>query len=191
MGWVLLVPFVTWSITGIFFLVRPAYEDAYKPLLVRSYPQSEELLLPVSDSWLEYRFLESILGGHLLVRSELGWQHFDPLTGSEMSPPTRGELVSLVEDALNDDRQRYGKVVGGEGFLFVTNTGVEVELDWTSFTLRQRGRDTYWINRVYDIHYLRFTGISWLDEIVGVAGLLLLILMTFTGLRMLLNKPQA
>lgn len=191
LGWALLLPFILWSLTGLFFLVRPAYEDAYKTLLVKSYPQTETVRLPVSESWLEYRFLESILGGHLLVRSNLGWQHLEPLTGSEMPVPGRDQLTKLVDDALGSDRERYGEIIGGDGLTFITDNGVEISLDWLSFTLRQSGRDTYWINQVYDIHYLRFTGIRWFDDVVGVSGLLLLMLMTFTGLRMLLNKSQA
>jgi len=71
----------------------------------------------------------------------------------------------------------------------LTDTGAEITVDWNNFSLKQRGRDTYWINQVYDIHYLRWSGISWLDEILGVAGLLLLIFMTITGIRLLLKSP--
>ncbi|MFT7015172.1 MAG: putative iron-regulated membrane protein [Pseudohongiellaceae bacterium] len=71
----------------------------------------------------------------------------------------------------------------------MTDTGAEVTVDWNRLLLSQRGRDTYWINQVYDIHYLRWTGISWMDKILGVAGLLLLILMTVTGIRLLFKSP--
>ncbi|MFT6094198.1 MAG: hypothetical protein ACJA2Q_002100 [Pseudohongiellaceae bacterium] len=175
--------------TGIFFLVRPAYQDAYAPLLIRSYPQEQMIQLPISDNWLEYRYLKSILGPHLLVRTSNGWLHLNPVSREDYIVPTRIELTALVNDAMDANRARYGQISGGSDFTFLTDTGAEITVDWTKLSLSQRGRDTYWINQVYDIHYLRWTGISWADKILGVAGLLLLILMTVTGIRLLLKSP--
>jgi hypothetical protein len=188
-GWVLVLPFIAWSLTGIFFLVRPAYQDAYAPLLIRSYPQEQMIQLPISDNWLEYRYLKSILGPHLLVRTSNGWLHLNPVSREDYIVPTRIELTALVNDAMDANRARYGQISGGSDFTFLTDTGAEITVDWTKLSLSQRGRDTYWINQVYDIHYLRWTGISWADKILGVAGLLLLILMTVTGIRLLLKSP--
>ncbi|MFK7865278.1 MAG: PepSY domain-containing protein [Pseudohongiellaceae bacterium] len=188
-GWVLLLPFFAWAVTGIFFLVRPAYEDAYQPLKVQTYPRLSSLELPVSPQWQEYRFLESVLGAHLLVLTQTGWMHLDAETGEPWPQPDRGQLTLLVNDAIKSDLTRYGRLVGGEGQVFLTDTGVKITLDWASFSLTQSGRDTYWINQVYDIHYLRWTGIDWLDSVLGVSGLLLLLLTTFTGMSLLLRKP--
>lgn len=189
-GWVLLLPFIAWSLTGIFFLLRPAYQDAYAPLLIKSYPQAQVLQIPVAQSWLEYRYLESVLGPHLLVRTADGWSHVTSVSGEVYAAPSRAQLSLLVDDAMSADRGRYGQLSGGSGMLFLTDTGAEITVDWDNFSLRQSGRDTYWINQIYDIHYLRWTGIGWLDEFLGVAGLLLLLLMTVTGSRLLL-KPSA
>lgn len=188
-GWVLVLPFIAWSLTGIFFLVRPAYQDAYAPLLIRSYPQEQMIQLPISDNWLEFRYLKSILGPHLLVRTSNGWLHLNPVSTEDYIVPTRIELAALVNDAMDANRARYGQISGGSDLTFLTDTGAEITVDWNKLSLSQRGRDTYWINQVYDIHYLRWTGISWADKILGVAGLLLLILMTVTGIRLLLKRP--
>lgn len=188
-GWVLVLPFIAWSLTGIFFLVRPAYQDAYAPLLIRSYPQEQMIQLPISDNWLEFRYLKSILGPHLLVRTSNGWLHLNPVSTEDYIVPTRIELTALVNDAMDANRARYGQISGGSDLTFLTDTGAEITVDWNKLSLSQRGRDTYWINQVYDIHYLRWTGISWADKILGVAGLLLLILMTVTGIRLLLKRP--
>jgi hypothetical protein len=188
-GWVLVLPFFAWSLTGIFFLIRPAYQDAYAPLLIKSYPQEQMIQLPVMDSWLEYRYLESILGPHLLVRSSSGWHHLNTVSTKDYPVPNRIELRALVNDAMDSNRARYGQIIGGSGLNFLTDTGAQITVNWNTLSLSQKGRDTYWINQVYDIHYLRWTGIAWVDEILGLAGLLLLILMTVTGIRMLL-KPN-
>jgi len=37
-GLILLLPFIAWSATAVFFLIRPAYEQAYERLAVREYP---------------------------------------------------------------------------------------------------------------------------------------------------------
>ena len=188
-GWVLVLPFIAWSLTGIFFLVRPAYQEAYAPLLIKSYPQEQMIQLPISDNWLEYRYLKSILGPHLLVRTGNGWRHLNPVSTEDYAVPRRIELTALVNDAMDANRARFGQIIGGSDLTFLTDTGAEISVDWNKFSLSQRGRDTYWINQVYDIHYLRWTGISWMDKILGVAGLLLLILMTVTGIRLLFKSP--
>lgn len=189
-GWALVLPFIAWSLTGIFFLVRPAYQDAYGKLLIKSYPQEQTIQLPVSDSWLEYRYLESILGPHLLVRTSNGWRHLDAVSTEDYAVPSRIELKALVNDAMDANRARYGQINGGSELLFLTDTGAQITVDWNKLSLSQKGRDTYWINQVYDIHYLRWTGIAWVDKFFGLAGLLLLILMTVTGIRLLL-KPRS
>lgn len=183
------MPFCTWALTGLFFLVRPAYDDAYKTLSIQTYPQLERLELPVSPQWQEYRFLKSILGDHLLVRTSEGWLHLDAVSGEQQIQPSRDQLERLVSDAIRSDPDRYGDLERYEGEGFQTTTGVEITLDWHSLSLAQRGRDTFWINQIYDIHYLRWTGVGWVDEVVGVSGLLLLFLMTLTGMRMLLISP--
>lgn len=192
------MPFVAWSLTGLFFLLRPAYEEAYEPLLIKSYPVAGTLQIPVADDWLEYRYLSTVLGPHLLVRTELGWQHLTLPEATSYPMPQKDKLVPLIEDAISENTSRYGSLDSSdfdihstsEQAQFFTDTGVEITLDWEKLSLHQRGRDTYWINQIYDIHYLRWTGVSWLDEIVGVTGLILLLIMTVTGFRMLFFKAS-
>ncbi len=184
-GFVLLVPVIVWAVTGVFFLVRPAYEDAYAALAVKTYPLSRSLTLPIADKWLEFRYLETVLGSHLLVKTTDGWKHLDGITGDEFPQPDSNAIESLVADAISQSPSRYGEIVEVDGNTFLTSTGVSINLSWTTLSLAQTGNDTRWINKIYDIHYLRWTGIGWLDEIVGVFGLVLLMLMSFTGARLL------
>lgn len=192
LGVLLLLPFIAWSLTGIFFLFRPAYAAAYAQLLPQTYPLEESVQLQPQDNWLEFRYLKTVLGEHLLVRDEQGWKHLDPRSGLVRQKPNPQQLQRLLADAIAVDSARYGHLLLASEDSengFITSSGVEITLNWNQLAFYQRGRDTQWIDWVYDIHYLRWTGVDWLDDFVGLAGLLLLLLMTLTGTQMLLRKP--
>ncbi len=184
-GVALLLPVLAWAATGMFFLFRPAYTDAYASLAVKAYPVSGQLELPSSAQWLEFRYLETILGRHLLVRSAAGWQHLRAESGAVFEMPGEAALTTLITDAISQYPARYGEISQMQGDNFLTSTGVSIAVDWSTLSLTQLGNDTRWINQIYDIHYLRWTGIGWLDELVGGFGLILLILMAITGARLL------
>lgn len=186
----LLLPFIAWASTGIFFLVRPAYEAAYEPLLIKSYALQDAAVLPENIVVLESRNIRSILGEHILVRSQGQWQHFNRETGQNFALPSEERVRILVDDAMSQNRPRYGEIISVQGMSINTSTGVEIILNWDTLSLAQMGRDTRWINKVYDIHYLRWTGIAWLDQLLGLLGLGLLILMTATGARMLFSRSH-
>lgn len=190
-GFTLLLPVVAWAVTGVFFLVRPAYEDAYAALTVKTYPLSSPLELPVPEQWLELRYLETAVGRHLLVRTAAGWEHLNALTGEVFELPDATALESLVSDAMGQAPDRYGEIVSVQENRVETSTGVSIAVDWANLTLAQTGNDTRWINQVYDIHYLRWTGIGALDDIIGVLGLILLVLMALTGAKLLFWSPKS
>lgn len=188
---VLLLPFIAWSATALFFLLRPAWPEAYASLELRTYPLAEPLDLVPLPQWQELRYLRSILGPHLLVREAVGWKQLDPVTLVERPWPDEASLRRLLTDAMQADPARYGSLVESRDGRLVTDTGVVISLDWHNLRFTQEGRDTRWINRLYDIHYLRWTGNAVLDEVLGVFGLLLLMLMTWTGARMLFRPVRA
>jgi hypothetical protein len=187
-GLLLLAPVLAWATTGVFFLVRPAFEEAYSALQVKSYPLTAPLEIAIGEQWLEYRYLETVLGRHLLVRTTAGWTHLNAQTGAQFNEPAADVLAVLVSDAISINPSRYGEIAASNANSFVTSTGVDIEVFWQSLSLSQMGNDTRWINQVYDIHYLRWTGVDWLDEVLGLIGLVLLILMTATGAKLLLSS---
>lgn len=189
LGGILLLPFIAWSLTGVFFLVRPAYEQAYSVLSPKTYP-ADQINISAQPEWQEMRLLKTVLGLHLLVKQEGGWQQLDPDSLEVRATPVEADLVSFVEDAISQDTLRYGELLPGESDPFRTSTGVTIAVNWDSLSLYQRGADTRWIDRIYRIHYLQWTGIAFLDTILGVAGLLLLLLMTATGSAMLLRREE-
>jgi hypothetical protein len=183
-GIVLLLPFVAWASTAIFFLVRPAYEQAYEQLRVRQLPITDVIMMVPDQNWQEMRFFRTVLGDHLIVREDDGWQHLDGYTLDPMPQPNASDLQRLLEDAFTANPQRYGRVIGIDNYTATTDTGVEILINWDSLSLTQTGRDTRWINKIYDIHYLRWTGYRPFDRVFGLFGLFLLMYMTFSGARM-------
>ncbi len=184
-GLLLLLPVFAWAITGVFFLFRPAFNEAYGALEVKTYPLSAPLEIEIGEQWLEYRYFETVLGRHLLLRTPAGWSHLNAVTGVEFIEPDGDALAALVNDAVTINPERFGEVTKISNGSFTTSTGVRIEVSWPRLSLRQVGNDTRWIDRIYDIHYLRWTGIEWLDDIVGLLGLMLLILMAATGAKLL------
>ena len=189
LGGILLLPFIAWSLTGVFFLVRPAYEQAYSVLSPKTY-SADQINISAQPEWQEMRLLKTVLGLHLLVKQEGGWQQLDPDSLEVRATPVESDVVSFVEDAISQDTLRYGELLPGESDPFRTSTGVTIAVNWDSLSLYQRGADTRWIDRIYRIHYLQWTGIAFLDTILGVAGLLLLLLITATGSAMLLRREE-
>lgn len=187
-GIIMLTPLITWALTGLVFLIQPGYGAAYEMLSPRTYPLTEARTLPAAQGWSEFRYLRTILGEHLLVRTADGWQHLDPLSLAPSPTPQESELLSLVTDAIAHNPDRYGEVSSYDGSAVQTSTGVSITLDWNTLSLRQTGNDTRWIDQLYQIHYLQWTGIRVLDKVLGVAGLFLLVLMTLTGFRLVFRK---
>ena len=186
---ILLLPFIAWSLTGIFFLVRPAYEQAYSVLSPKTYAAGE-INISAEPQWQEMRLLRTILGQHLLVKQEGRWQQLDPDSLEVRAAPTEADLANFVEDAISQDTQRYGELLPGESYPFQSSTGVTITVNWDSLSLSQQGADTRWIDRIYSIHYLQWTGIALVDTVLGVGGLFLLLLMTITGSMMLLRRAE-
>ena len=70
-GLVMLLPLFGWALTGFIFFVKPGYEGAYELLQPKTYPMGDEKIAVTPDaSWLEFRCFKTILGNHLLVRTD-------------------------------------------------------------------------------------------------------------------------
>jgi hypothetical protein len=102
--------------------------------------------------------------------------------------PNDADLQRLLEAAFSANPIRYGNVLSIDNNTAITDTGVQITINWDSLSLAQSGRDTYWINKVYDIHYLRWTGYRPFDDVFGFFGLFLLMYMTFSGARMAFGR---
>jgi uncharacterized iron-regulated membrane protein len=180
-GIVLLLPFFGWALTGLVFFLKPGYGGAYGTLMPKTYPIKTQLAINTQAGWQELRYIRTILGDHLLVRTETGWANLDPTTNQRRSAPTESELRTLLRDAFSANPERYGDITTVNGNTAQTNTGVEVTVDWNRMTFQQTGKDTDRIDLLYRIHYLQWTGVRIIDRIVGLVGIALVLTLTCLG----------
>jgi uncharacterized iron-regulated membrane protein len=180
-GIVLLIPFVCWAITGLVFFVKPGYTGAYEVLTPRWYPINQPIGIRAEPDWLEVRYLRTILGDHLLVRTESGWMNLSPNDKQPRPTATDEETRKLLQDAFSSNPQRYGQIISINGNTVTTTTGVVVTIDWNRMSLQQTGNDTKWIDGLYRVHYLQWTGIKSVDRIVGLTGITLVLVLTGLG----------
>jgi uncharacterized iron-regulated membrane protein len=187
-GYILMLPIITWMLTGLFFFFKPGYADAYAALPIKQYPISDWPSVEVNPEWHQVKLMQSVLGQHILIKDASGWSHFDIETKSRMAQPSSSSLKILVNDAISIDPKRYGKIVEIHDTKFITDTGVAITFDWNTMSLRQQGKDTQMINQIYNIHYLRWTGNKTFDQFAGVIGLLSLVLLAVLGVILSLKK---
>jgi hypothetical protein len=125
--------------------------------------------------------VRTILGNHLIVRTDAGWSQLNPTTYQLRQQPTPDELKLLVKDALVTNPNRYGEVVSIAGNRITTTTGVEITLNWDTLSFQQRGKDTDRIDLLYKIHYLQWTGVKSVDKVLGLLGITLVMVLTTLG----------
>ncbi len=180
-GIVMLLPFIGWAVTGAVFFIKPGYGAAYDSLAVRTYPLESPVTVRPDPAWREVRYLRTILGPHLIARTDRGWMQLNPATLQPASAPSDEDVRRLLADALTVNPARYGHIVKILGGVATTDTGAVITFDWNRLTLQQRGRDTDRIDRLYKVHYLQWTGEKTVDKVLGLGGLLLLIALTALG----------
>jgi hypothetical protein len=191
MGMVMLVPLLLWAVTGLVFITKPGYEDAYMQLEPKLYNIDRELLIPKDSQWTQVKLVRTILGYHLLVSKHGQWQHLDPITFDQRARPKNDEIRALIIDAISNNKDRFGDIVAIEKNIVTTDTDVQITLDWNTLTMQQSGRDTRLINTLYKIHYLQWLGQSKVDKILGVLALLGLIFLTTFGIGTYVKKSRS
>lgn len=187
-GIILLLPFFGWGITGFIFFIKPGYSAAYESLSPKTYPLQDSVRIVPGAGWREFRYFKTIIGDHLIARTDSGWVHLDPATRKPRSKPSEAEIKQLVTDAFTANPERYGEVAGISGETIKTTTDVEVSLDWNRVSLYQKGKDTDRIDWYYKIHYLQWTGIKSVDKILGVVGLVLVMVLAALGTWLVIKK---
>jgi len=186
----MLLPFIAWAVTGVFFFFKPGYDKAYQPLTIKTYPTVRQVKFPEDNNWLEVRQFKTVLGEHLLVNDSQSWQQLSIVDFTTLDTLTKQQITLLIEDAISEERQRYGNIISVNELVATTDTGVEITLAWPQMTLRQVGQDTQFINTMYNIHYLRWTGVESLDKVLGVIGLALVVILAVIGTVLTFKRRQ-
>lgn len=184
----MLLPLTGWAVTGALFFLKPGYSGAYETLQVKGYPYETEVRFLPDPSWIETRFVRTILGEHMLARTAEGWLHLDPRSFQALPEPSAEDVRALVNDAMSQNPARYGRIVSVSGTTVTTDTRIRIELDWTRLALNQRGPDTDRIDAFYKVHYLQWTGSKSIDRVLGAIGILLLFALSGLGARLFFSR---
>jgi len=189
-GLILVLPMIGWTVTGVIFFIKPGYGEAYEQLKLKTYPLEKSLLVTSSRNWEEAKLINTVLGHHLIVKTEGKVEQLDPVSFKPIENPSDKQYELLLEDAFSHNKTRYGKVTKIVGNKALTTTGVEVHLNWQRLSLSQKGQDTHLINLLYKIHYLQWTPFKGFNQFLGVLGLLLLTALTVFGIRIYLKSRR-
>ena len=189
-GLILVLPMLGWIFTGVVFFIKPGYQGAYEQLSLKRYPLAQNVTITPSENWQEAKLVRTILGHHLLVKVDGETQHLDPITMTEKTPPTSEQFKLLLEDAIASNVERYGGLVDINQAHATTSTGVEIRLNWQYLRLSQTGKDTKLINLLYQIHYLQWSPFNGFNQVMGIVGLLLLMMITLLGVRIFLANRK-
>jgi len=187
----MLLPFIAWAITGVFFFIKPGYSEAYQSIHIKTYPSVSSLILPSDNTWTEVKSFRTVLGRHLLVKSEDAWTQVSLETFEPIKPPTKHDIKLLIEDAIQNDPTRYGKVHSIDGLLITTSTNIAINLNWHHMSLIQKGADTDFINTMYKVHYLQWSGVAAVDKILGIIGLVLVVILGLLGLKLSFKRKNS
>lgn len=195
LGLVLVLPLFVWAVTGFIFLLKPGYSDAYEQLSLAQSAYSAPIKVAPQSNWQQLHFIESVLGGHLLVTTNAGeLLQLNPETLRPWPYPTSQQLAQLVSAATMHNRARYGEILEIEQqqhlFHIMTTTEVQLTLDWLKMTLQQSGGDTRFLDRLYRMHYLQWSPVPKLNQALLLLALIGLFATCFVGLRMLILFHQ-
>ena len=75
LGLLLLLPLLAWCVTGVLFHVKPGWSEAYAGLSLDLQPLQDLPPVTPDPEWREVRRLRTVLGDHLLVRTDAGWRY--------------------------------------------------------------------------------------------------------------------
>jgi hypothetical protein len=187
-GLLMLLPFLGWAVTGVFFFVKPGYQSAYESLPIKTYSLEQLPQIAFNQDWIEVRRLRSILGDHLLVKNSQGWQQLNQQTLQLKETPSEQDIHRLINDAIQINPKRYGQIHSIDGLSVKMDTDVVINLNWSQMSFYQSGSDTQFINNMYKIHYLQWTGIQSIDKFLGILGLGLVVILALLGVSMMFKR---
>lgn len=185
LGAVLVLPLLLWTATGLLFLVKPGWSGAYEPLsAIDDAPVELDGLVPLADleqgdvtrvdlvsTALGPVFRVELAGGETRLVEASSGRALSPLT------PEAGERIAVAAAARAGARERYGAVTAvreeTSAIAVDFEGGATVHVSRTDLALSQSGSDTAFIDALYRVHYLQWTGVGALDrtlELAAIAG---------------------
>ncbi|MCC6409081.1 MAG: PepSY domain-containing protein [Planctomycetes bacterium] len=214
LGTILVLPLVLWIATGVLFHVKHRYDEAYEALAVppesvtdwsrATVAPAEVLASGLADAPLT---LAAHPSGRLAYFGRRGDAPvaIDAQTGRPIEPAddalARRWLAAAI--ARSPHASRYGVEVGSEEarepsartgaddpVLVVRTSGDKtVRIDRVTGEIRQSGALNSFIDATYAVHYLQWTPWPALNVALVLVAVPLVLLLAFTGVRLLLQKP--
>ena len=200
----LLLPLATWTATGFAFLLKPGWSGAYetlqaldgRPLDPKGLVALAELPIPAGET-TAWELRSTALGPVYRVSQRGAAFLVHAGTGTLLSPLDGAAVEAIARDAASRAHapERYGEVTDvslseDEGVVRFAG-GAEVRVGRSDLSIAQRGSDTAWIDRLYELHYLRWTGISAIDRTLAPIALVAVWMLAFTGLRKLRRRARS
>jgi len=203
LGILLLLPLATWTATGLVFLLKPGWAAAYEALdAFDGRPVDAKDIIPIADLPLPaaettgWELRSTALGPVYRVSQRDASFLLHAASGTILSPLDREGVAAIARDAAARAQapERYGEVsevslTPDQGVVRFTG-GAEVRVGRNDLSIAQRGSDTAWIDRLYELHYLRWTGIASIDRTLAPIALAAVWLLAFTGLRKLRRRAR-
>jgi hypothetical protein len=188
LGLVLLIPFLLWTATGLMFLLKPGWTPAYE-MLDAFQPTALDLgaVLPpaqmlrqagIEGAPTRIELGQTALGPMYRVRLwEGGTALADARSGRLQSPVSEVQAKVIAESAAAraSARERYGAVLRARTVSDAVEVefagGAVVTVGRSDLSVTQRGPDTDWIDRLYRIHYLQWTGHKGFDRALAISAI--------------------
>lgn len=203
LGLLLLLPLVAWTVTGLAFHLKPGWAGAYEQLHgFEDGPLDPSALLPPADlpvagEGAAWELGLTAVGPVYRVSREAGPLLVHAATGTILSPLDRAAVEAIARRASSRAAAsaRYGDVrevllTDREGVVRFAG-GAEVRVGRYDLSVAQRGPDTAWIDRLYELHYLQWSGIEAIDRALAPIAIVAVWLLAFTGARKLRRGPRS
>lgn len=203
-GVILVLPLVVWGITGLLFHVKPGWVGAYEmlPYSRQASRLPEGILNPrqlAPDRKVARASYQNTTIGtiaHLTTDDET--LLFDATTGAQLSPLSEEnarKLAGATASMSSYFGERYGRITEtriAEPYVEVHfEGGAVIKVHRHRPELMQSGPDTDRINWLYRMHYLQWTGIASIDNVLGLVGIVLIWSLAFLGVWLALPRRRA
>ncbi len=172
-GIILALPFIVWALTGLLLIPQTHSLQNQYQIKVKQYPIIKKFTIVPHAFWQSYTVIRSVLGYHLIVKTDTGYVHLDPVTFENKNKPNAEFLKALINDALSPKRKDYGTVVKTDGNSFVTTTGLKLKLNWNKLEITIENKPHTFRNTLLQIHRFEWTGDEQIDRALLFAGGLL------------------
>jgi len=191
LGLMAVLPMLAWLASGLLLALLGPNANAVEQVVLPTQAIGRAVTVYPEPGSNEARVFASLLGNHLLQRTDFGWRHLDPSTGRLKEVPTEGQLRALLGAAFADDPEGYGEIELVTADSTITSTGRVILLDWPSFTASYRSEVTEQVRLLQRIHRLGITGDPATDRWFMIVGASLGCLLALLGSVLLMKEEGA